>query len=290
MEVRVNQEDLNKYLGTANLIARVALQVGIAVGVLITIIYSGSIGYYPAGLTIGDVLFFVAASLSFSFSYALVVFVLLSAGITLSPTLRWTQKLILSIPMIRRKLCDDSNELFMINFPKIGWDEIPFVLFGLIVLSLIVSMYYRDFEKALGLTFAVFLMSILYGLWHTKPWNLSAKKTETKVKFGLAVLITLIPLAVTKSQGSILNQAMNLIGVRNENVVVQLSDEYIAFLVKNNIGGASESDKHEGVYHNSKILFRGIGEYTVVEVEGFQLTIPNEEVLIGRQVQKEVSN
>lgn len=53
-------------------------------GVLIIFSYSISIGYYPAGLTLGDGLLFIAATLAFGLIYSLMVSVMLGVGILFS--------------------------------------------------------------------------------------------------------------------------------------------------------------------------------------------------------------
>lgn len=280
----MNQEELGKLLGTASQISKMALQIGVCLGVLISIIYCGVIEYYPAGMTIGDILFFVAASLSFSFTYALVVLTLLCAGITFSPVLRWIQKVILAVPFARKKLHDNEGKRLKVNFPILMYDKIPIVIIGLLIFLLVVISYAKDFDKGFGLTFAVVVMSFLYGLWHTKPLNLNSEKTELRVKVGLSILIALVPLIVTKSQGNILNQAMSLVGVRSENIILQLSEKYVSFLTQNKINADHKTDDNNGIYNNANVLFRGIGEYTVVEVQGFKLIVDNNELLIGKQV------
>lgn len=286
----MDRAELTKHLEFASQTSKTVLQVGVCLGVLITITYCGKIDYYPAGLTIGDVLFFVTASLAFLFSYTLVVLILLCAGITFSPVLRWLQNIIFAIPVLEKKLRNDKGDILRINFPVLEGDKLPIVVFGIIVFLIVITTYFKDFDKGFSLTLAVFLMSFLYGLWHTQPLNLSAEKTELRVKSGLAILIALVPLIVTKSQDNILNQAMNLVGVRSEDVVIQLPKKYVSFLNKNHIDADYEVGKGSGIYRNSKILFRGIGEYTVLEIKGFSLVVGNKELLIGKQVLAEVSN
>lgn len=280
----MNQEDLCKLLGTASQVSKVALQIGVCLGVLISIIYCGVIDFYPAGMTIGDILFFVAASLSFSFTYTLVVLTLYCAGITFSPVLRWIQRAILVVPFKRKKLHDNEGERLRINFPILKYDKIPIVIVGLLIFLLVVVSYAKDFDKGFGLSLAVVAMSVLYGFWHTKPLNLNSKKTEFRVKVGLAILIGLVPLIVTKSQGNILNQAMSMVGVRNEDVILQLPEKYVSFLAQNKINADHKTDGNNGIYNNVNVLFRGIGEYTVLEVQGFRLIVENKELLIGKRV------
>jgi hypothetical protein len=286
----MKQEELLTLISTVNQLSKVALQVGVCLGVLISIIYCGVIGYYPAGMTIGDILFFVVTSLSFSFTYTLVVLALYCAGITFSPVFRWIQKAILAIPLLRNKFRNDEGKEFKINFPVLTYDKLPYVIVGLLVYLLVVIAYIKDFDKGFGLSLAILAMSFLYGAWNTKPLKLSAEKTELKTKVSTALLIALVPLIITKSQGNILNQAMSLVGARSEKVILQLPENYVSFLTQNKINADHKAAKNNGIYNNAKVLFRGIGEHTFVEIQGFRLVVSNKDLLIGKQVLTKSSN
>ena len=78
-------ENIDKQLDLISKIIKIALQLGVGIGALIILIYSGRVGYYPTGLTIGDGLLFIAVALSFGFSYSIVVFFLFCTAIALTP-------------------------------------------------------------------------------------------------------------------------------------------------------------------------------------------------------------
>src|SRR5690606_33052539 len=88
-------ERLENQIRTVQSVVASCIQACIVLGVLVAIAYCGTIGYYPSGLTLGDSLFFIAASLAFAITYSLVVAALFAAGMTISPVLRWVQPLVL---------------------------------------------------------------------------------------------------------------------------------------------------------------------------------------------------
>lgn len=275
-------EELEKPVAVASAIAKLALQVGISIGVLAIIIYCGRIDYYPTGVTIGDSFLFIAASLAASFTYALIVLGLFSAGIALSPILRYVQKVAVWVPNITSPNRVEKVRQF-VNFPPIGWDKLGVVVFGLFMLLIIALKAASDFEVGFGLLGGALLMGLIYGLWHTEPPKAFAgtERSERKAKIGLAIVAVLVPLIATKSQGSILDQAMHLIGVRNEAVVVQISEKYAKFLESNGVTPESPITKDGAIYQGATILFQGIGTNAAVEIDGVKLVLPATDLAIA---------
>lgn len=275
-------EELEKTVAVAAAIAKLALQIGISIGVLAIIIYCGRIDYYPTGVTIGDSFLFIAASLAASFTYALVVLGLFSAGIALSPILRYLQRIaVFATNIIRRNRVEKVREF--VNFPPIGWDKLGVAVFGLFMLLIITLKATSDFDVGFGLLAGALLMGLIYGLWHTEPPKAvsGTKGSERKVKIGLAIVVVLIPLIATKSQGSILDQTMRLIGVRNEAAVVQISEKYAKFLESNGVTAESPITKDGAIYKRASILFQGIGTNAVVEIGRVKLVLPASDLSIA---------
>lgn len=275
-------EELEKPLNVTAVITKLCLQVGIAIGVLIVVVYCGVIGYYPTGVTLGDGFLFIAACLAFSFSYSLVVIALFSAGITLTPIIRIIQSACLYVYNRARRFADKEIVSYRINFPKLGGDKFGIVLFGLIVLSFVLYMFLKNIEVAYGLLFSSIVMGFIYGLWNTDPkaGKLDGK-TDKKIKASLVLVAFLVPLIVSKSQGNILNQAMTLIGIRTQSAEVFVSGKYTKFLKANDVKSAKTLDN--GAIYSATVLFNGIGTNTVIKTGEMTLIIPSKEIIIGME-------
>ncbi len=275
-------EDLEKPVEVISAIAKLTLQLGISIGVLTIIVYCGRIDYYPTGVTIGDSLLFIAASLAVSFTYTLVVLAFFSAGLTLSPVLRYMQKTAVFVINIARQNNPEKLRC-LVSFPELGLDKLGVIVFGLLMLFIFVAKMADDFAVGVGLLEGALLMGVIYGLWHTEPPKVIAgnKGLERQVKISLALVAILIPLIATKSQGSILDQAMRLIGVRNDAVVVQISERYAKFLESNGVIPEIPITKDGAVYKDAAILFQGIGTNSVLEVGGVRLVLPASEFVVA---------
>jgi hypothetical protein len=261
---------------------KIFMQFSAVAGVLITLIYCGTIGYFPAGLTLGDALFFVAASLSFVLMYSLVSAALLYAGISASVFLRWLQPLIFFVINQVRRLASRPPLLIRVNFPILTFDYLMPALVGILVFLLNAIAYYRDPFRAASLTGAIVLLGFFWGLFNTKPrrkeYNLVK---ERRLKIGLAIFAYCIPLLIIESKGSFLNLSMAMIGVRVESTSVQLDKKYTEFLKANKIFPSQTNPLGEGLYEDVTVLFRGVGTELSVKVDGFSLAIPSEEIIVG---------
>ena len=279
--------DIEKSINVSELaihLLRFSFVLGVAFGVILVIIYCGGLDYYPEGLTIGDALFFISAGLSFGVVYVLVAGAILCAGITISPIFRITLKFGLLLYRIATKNSvktgKDKASSCGVNFQKLGWDYTGFLIVGIFVLFLNITLYGQDFEKAFGLTLAIACSGFLFGLWFTKP-NESIGNPEQKKKAGLAVAFILCPLIVTRPQGSMLDQSMNQIGVRAENVQVQIDKKYAQFFENAGIS-PDRTIETDMFFEGATMLFRGIGVKTVIEVDGLILYVANDDIAIAR--------
>ena len=275
-----------KYENTINSISQVikfCFQLCIFFGAVITIFYCGYIDYYPTGLTLGDTLFFIVASLAFAFVYTLIFLVLLSTGITISPFLRWVQPLIIWMITIVFKLKKRNVIIKKIDFPLVSGSYSIFALIGVIFLFLISSMIAKDPYKAFTMFFSSLGMGMLFGMLHTKPrLKVYREGWAKKVKLGIFLLAYLVPLLMIEARGSFLNQSMQLIGVRSEQNVIQLTKRHTNFLSSNGVKYLSKTNSGEGLYDNVTILFRGIGANTVIKLQGFTTIVPSNDIIIGK--------
>lgn len=263
-------------------LTKIFMQFSAVAGILVTLIYCGTIGYFPTGLTLGDALFFVAASFSFVLMYSLISAALLYAGISSSVFLRWLQPLIFFVINKVRRLASKPPLLIRVNFPILTSDYLMPALLGMLVFLLNAIAYYRDPFKAASLTGAILLLGFFWGVFNTKPrrkeYNLVK---ERRLKIGLAVFMYCIPLLVIESKGSFLNLSMAMIGVRVESTSVQLDKKYTEFLKANKIFPSQTNPLGEGIYEDVTVLFRGVGTELSVKVDGFSLAIPSGEIIVG---------
>tara|TARA_R100000656_G_scaffold60714_1_gene47049 strand:- start:215 stop:1069 length:855 start_codon:yes stop_codon:yes gene_type:complete len=276
---------IKKYRDEINFIwelTKIFMQFSAVAGILVTLIYCGTIGYFPTGLTLGDALFFVAASLSFVLMYSLISAAMLYAGISSSVFLRWLQPLIFFVINKARRLARKPPLLIRVSFPILTFDYLMPALVGILVFLLNAIAYYRDIFKAASLTGAILLLGFFWGLFNTKPRRKEYNFVkERRLKIGLAVFMYCIPLLVIESKGSFLNLSMAMIGVRVESTSVQMDKKYTEFLKANKIFPSQTNPLGEGIYEDVTVLFRGVGSELSVKVDGFSLAIPSDEIIVG---------
>lgn len=263
-------------------IAKFVIQILVSIGVLAIILYCGSIDYFPKDVTIGDGILFIAASLATSFTYAILVVALFSAGIVISPFIRWTQ-------LVAHKFFEKINPNFTmrpLNFPHLGWDMLAVVIFGLIIIFIIALKSASDLSAGFGLLSGVLFMGLAYGFLNTKPYKPSPQNHQFNKNAKIICVSAIIPLVVMQSQGEILNQAMRLIGVRNENATILISEKQTEFLKENNISPDKIIGKNGAIYKEVVILFQGIGSNTVIEIKGTRLIVPTNELTIAFKTTK----
>jgi hypothetical protein len=274
---------LDKSINSILLIAKTCIQISIFLGVLITITYCGTIDFYPSGLTIGDTFFFVASSLAFAITYTLFVFALICSGITISPILRQFQKIVISVIHLTQRLRGKKNKVYKINFRHLDTGDSVIALVGIIFFILSVTVILKDFNRGFNFILAILAVGFFVGLWNTKPrQKIFDEKKAKKIKTSFAFIIYIFPLLILQENGSFLNQSMNMIGVRTESVTIQLSKKYTDFLTLNNIK-FTKKRSGEGLYPNSTVLFRGIGNNILVSIKGFELSVDPKNIIIGKQ-------
>lgn len=273
----------DKSINSLSSIAKICIQTSVLLGVLVTITYCGIINHYPSGLTIGDSLFFIAASLAFAITYSIAVLAMFCAGVTISPFLRWIQPLIFIFLDLILKIKNKPKFLGRVNFPHLKIDSFAQVLVGLLLIVITVNEYSKDFDKAFAFTLTILLMGLIWGVWNTKPRRREYDvKSERKLKFGLAIMTFLMPLLLIQSEGSFLNHSMGMIGVRAESSIIQLEKKYTDFLKVHSINPVKTTKDGEGIYEEVIILFRGIGTNVVIEIDGFNLSVPAKNIVIGK--------
>lgn len=273
----------NDLISSSSAISKVCLQISIFIGIAVTLVYCGSISHYPAGLTIGDTLFFFAASVSFAFVYTLVVMGLMASGMTLTPFLRAFQAIIISSLNLFFRWKGKQEIKRKINFPPLGPENFLIALVGIFLIVFSIAITFDDIQKGMNILGAMVIMGVIYGFWHTKiPQKGEYNEVHVKrVKLVLIVMAYITPI-VLAGKDNVLSQSMSKIGVRSEGSIVRLSKQHTEFLALNNIDHQHLTSAGEGVYKNVTVLFSGIGKDTVLRIQDFRITVPSSDVTIGQ--------
>jgi len=276
----------DKPIQSALLIAKACIQISIFLGALITIAYCGTVDFYPSGLTIGDTLFFMASCLAFAITYTLFVFALICTGVTISPILRQCQKIVIFVIHLVKSFKGNKNKIYKIKFKYLDKSDSLIALIGIIFFILSFSVIIKDFNRGFNFILAIIAMGFFVGLWNTKPIQKKYDENKAKkIRISIAFLIYLLPLFTLQENGNFLNQSMNMIGVRTESVTLQLSKKHTDFLTLNNIK-YSKINSGEGIYPHSTVLFRGIGNNILVNIQGMELSIDSKNIIIGNLTKK----
>ena len=267
-----NYQNLEKQLEIIPKILKVALQLGIGVGALIIIIYSGKVGYYPNGLTIGDGLLFIAVALSFGLSYSIVVLILYCTAVLLTPFWRVGQFILLQIYKLWLKIKGSTHQPEEFKFPPLTSVSVGIAFIGFIGLVIIFLSYNNDPEVFWGSMSSVLLIAVCYLLYNSLDTSEddteSQKKSKKKGQLIFIFAIYLIPIVFGKFQGNVLDQTMRLIGVRSDSAIVQFDKDYQLFV--NELLKAKSQKTYE-----AKILYNGLGSSSVIEINDKRFVVPN---------------
>lgn len=270
--VIVQVEEIEKQLDLITKALKIALQLGIGIGALIILIYCGRVGYYPLGLTIGDGLVFVAVALSFGFSYSIIVFFLFCTAVVLTTFVKAVKFVVAHAHKMGLKIKGISLKGESTEFHLPTSDQSGIAVIGIIGVVFIILIFFADFELFVGLIFSVVLMALCYWLLNSvnENKNDSEAQQKSKKKVGLVFMVSiyLIPLVVGHFLGNVLDQTMRLIGIRNENAVVQFQKDYKSFV------DSTLNTKGNDLY-KAKVLLSGFGTSSVLEIEGRVFIVPN---------------
>ena len=274
-------ESIGKNVSFASMMAKVGFQVSIFVGILITLLYCGRIGYYPSGLTLGDSIFFLGASLAFAFVHSAFVYFLYCTGIVISPALRVLQNIVFKISV--RGNSNENNTKPWITFPELKSQHIMEILVGLLFFIVILVVSSFDIEKGFFIFVSAIALGVVFGCWHTKPRIRDGNyKRGWQVKIILVAFSYSIPLFMAQLGGDFLNTTMTMIGVRSDGNNVLLTSRYESVLEYQNIKPIEVTERGDKIYENVLILFQGIGDKTVLKFDDFVLIAKSDELIVGK--------
>jgi hypothetical protein len=262
---------------------KILFSIGLSLGLLVTVAYCGVIGYFPSGLSLADALFFIAVSLSFSCAYSLFVGFLFCAAVLFLPALSLIQETAIKVPVLHRKMADKDGRLRKVNFPRLKGVDFLMALVGVIFILFLIPVFFVDFFRASALLLCVVGMSVFYGFFHTDIVGEKDESEKLLIKRIFIVVIFLMPILLGRTQGPVLNVAMEWAGIRKSNVSVQLTEKYSAFLKNNGLPGYEEKGVVKGFYDDVTVLFGGVGEYTFLDVRGVKVAVKRDDVIIGKR-------
>ena len=238
----------------------IAFILGISFGAIILIIYCGSIGYFPSGVSVGDAFLFASVALSFGLVCASVIILFQL------PSMLIYWKKYLSLPHGFVYILAVS--IFCFDFLVIWFVDSP----ASKVLSLLLSA-----------TFPILFISRIRWFKNHESYDSDSDRVITeepsfKIYSASFLFSFLIIFIYIKPLQQLLDYSMKLIAIRQDAVDVHISDKYVDLL------------KHEGVqpvidgknvfYDDVNILFQGVGENILIDIHCVKLSIPKSDIFI----------
>ena len=242
------------------------------VGGVIVLTYCIRIGYFPAGIGVGDSLFFIAVAMGFSFIYVLY----LGSVSATSLLVVWVFRVPISWVFSHSK----ARVLFDCNEPRINrFDRSSYLLLlgGLLfALGLYILSYFpeiRDFviSTACLVLIFVFIMVLLLmacrdeePLINAKLLNLESLKERQRrnVKIFLLFCMTFVPLVYSEVSYQVSKIVFTQIGVSVKNAEIYMDKK-----MKPKFYGVGKVKDDYLILEDVKILWTGVGSGTVVEVK-----------------------
>ncbi|MCE9662976.1 hypothetical protein LY622_05940 [Halomonas sp. M5N1S17] len=273
--------EIETQLNMISKMLKVSLQLGMGIGLLIILIYSGGVGYYPSGLTVGDGILLIAVALVFGLVYSVVVLLLFCVSII---ALRQLRKL--GVPYFNKNWFYNKVR----NIPREG-EESKFLpltkgklkkalrynavtIFAL--LALIVML--KDLLSIKEVVSSVVLMTVFYLIWDSIDEfceeSEEKKKSKSKISVVFVLVIYLIPVInAAQFGGNLIANALSLIGVRNESATVQFKDDYRKFV-------ESEVGQEDNRIYKASLLLHGLGANSVLEINKKRFVVPSSQYFI----------
>lgn len=268
---------IEEILELAPKLFKVASQIVVGVGALLVFFYCGRIRYFPTGISLGDSIFFIWASIAFGIIYSIWVYVLYSVGTPLIYIItKLASCLRFAVYPLSAKV-SKSIKRAKKEIPNITKEEIPLIIAGILIGSIIVPLIFID-DIFNGFKFIG--ASLLTGLGFLAAKKIKFNKNHYKYIFISTVY--LLPLLTSGLSEKLINQAMKIVGIRNDNAYIKVSKDYGEFL------SSFLKEDHENInkeFVKCKIVFKGIGENTVIELvhngKNTNFIIPNNQIYIS---------
>ncbi len=222
---------------------------------------------------------FIAAALSFAFSYSIVIFLLFCTAIFLLFCTAILFSCFARLFMLNKlllKLTNKFPEYKEIKIPPLTIDHIGLALIGFIFIAFIIKVHENN-TPFFGLICSIVFIAFTYILLRTVRYNKNdleeKKKSKRRLQLFFMILIYFMPLIIGQFQDNLFKQTMRLIGVRNENAIVQFKNDYKIF-VESEFSGKKQST------YEAIVLFHGIGSNSVLEISGKRFVVPNKEYFL----------
>lgn len=268
---------IDEILELASKLFKVASQIVVGVGALLVFFYCGRIRYFPTGISLGDSIFFIWASIAFGIIYSIWVYVLYSIGTLLIYIITKLASCLRFAVYSLSSKASKSIKKAIKEIPTITKEEIPLIIAGILLGLIIVPLIFID-DIFNGFKFIV--ASVLTGFGFLATQKIKFYKTHYKYIFVSTVY--LLPLLTSGLSEKLINQSMKIVGIRNDNAYVKVSKNYGEFLYSFPQEDPKIINKE---FVKCKIIFKGIGENTVIELvhnrKNTNFIIPNNQIYIS---------
>lgn len=273
----IDMKRIDEILELAPKLFKLASQIVVGVGALLVFFYCGRIRYFPIGIGLGDSIFFVWASIAFGIIYSIWVYVLYSIGTLL---IFLVTKLASCLRFAMYPLSTNVSKLVKKvrnGIPNITIEEIPLVIAGIIVGFIVTPLiFFDDVFNGFKFIGASFLTG--FGFMVIKK----VKFDKDHYKYIVIATVYLLPLVTSGLSEKLINQAMKVVGIRNDNAYIKVSKDYGEFMSSFHKDGQENINKE---FVECTIVFKGIGENTVIEIDHkgkkTNFIVPNNQIYIS---------
>jgi outer membrane protein OmpA-like peptidoglycan-associated protein len=277
----------------------------IGIGALITFGYLFLIGFFPSGLTPGEVIFFVFIAFAFSITYLIVI----AYGAVISLWVAHAITYAFRFPHFNPKhlsqhlFADDEPSVSIARFGRYqwqkrlrqGWRNIRFSATRATLedrhLAPVFLRGWSDFALSVVLCFlfaalAYFSSSIavaefvigagLAGFLALSLFSIAAQPAASqKEKLVRMIIIAFLPLSVMfiYTRASLFDIVFSSLGIRNEGVSIEIpasettTIERISEIVKRPLLDCRRPQQDKVLVHTADVLWTGVGEQTLIRFE-----------------------
>ena len=249
--------------------AKIGFHIFFVVGVIVISRYCIGIGYFPAGLDVGDVLLILLVAIFFGLIFVVYFLSICSVSLFLVWCFRcpinWMLSLIRLLPS--RKMF----QIYQINLP------IGILIFGGILIAIFIWVSYviglNDYVRETIYTVVGISLSIIFLLLlsedrepaiHTIAWDYQSREGQQRVNSIVILLICALTIINIPSDRSFQFSRLALI----KTSVAKLQAEiYLDRKMESVFNGVGTVNNDYLIIKNADILWTGVGSRSVIEVE-----------------------
>ncbi|WP_313958319.1 hypothetical protein, partial [Pseudomonas citri] len=264
----------------------VAAKVGLLIGSLCIVSYLLINGHFPQGVSLGDSLLFSVAAFCFGVVCLYFSVSVTAAGLLLSPLFIPLLKL---FSWIKRKFGKDKSTL------DFKWQRIGLlsVFFGLCGVAIIYFIAHSNPIEHLPLIVLPLFQYIVYTAFSEQNSKVKAArqadlelgelKSLKKIRAMMAALLILTPILMGGVTSDLLQAAMSVAQIRIEKATILVKQPFADLLPEPKDSPLPDYKTFE----QATVVFRGIGDSTLIEVRtpqtAIRLEVPNDSIIIERR-------